>query len=167
MKNLECINIYKAAFGSSEPFDTHLFEGFSDFIETKEIDGATVSMLFKIPCILNFKGKNTPIYYIYAAATDNQYRGKGYMSDLIKNVIKTTNAPLFLKPATKELEGFYERLGFKRIDAVIKNPDAVILPNEKWEQLSERDSNSQEFTLMYSGYLPPQITTLSFSYTMD
>ncbi|MEE0808387.1 MAG: hypothetical protein U0L84_03400, partial [Acutalibacteraceae bacterium] len=114
-----------------------------------------------------FKGKNTPIYYIYAAATDNQHRGKGYMSDLIKNVIKSTNAPLFLKPATKELEGFYERLGFKRINAVIKNPDAVILPNKKWEQLSERDSNSQEFTLMYSGYLPPQITTLSFSYTMD
>ena len=167
MKILECINIYKSAFGSSEPFDTRLFNDFSNFIEIKEIDGVTVSMLFKIPCVLNFKEISTPMYYIYAAATDKQYRGKGYMSDLIEKVKQNADAPLFLKPATKELEGFYERLGFKRITAVTENPDAVILPNKKWEQLSSGDNNSQQFMLMYSGDLPPQITTLSFSYTMD
>ena len=66
MKIIECINIYKSAFGSSEPFDTKLFENFADCISIKEADGITVSMLFKIPCTLNFNDEKTPIYYIYA-----------------------------------------------------------------------------------------------------
>ncbi len=167
MKISECLKIYKTAFGSSEPFDTMLFTNFSDCIHTKAVDGKVVSMLFKIPCMLNLGDNNTPIYYIYAAATDKQHRGKGYMSSLIKSVRENTNAPLFLKPATVALEDFYAGLGFKRITAKAQNPDAIIIPNKKWEQLSSADNCTQDFILMYSGILPPYVHTLSFSYTMD
>ena len=167
MKIIECINIYKSAFGSSEPFDTKLFENFADCISIKEADGITVSMLFKIPCTLNFNDEKTPIFYIYAAATDKKHRGKGYMSDLIKNVIASTDAPLFLKPATKELESIYARLGFKRITASNQNFDAFLTPDKKWEQLSSADNCPEDFILMYSGNLPPEISKLSFVYTMD
>ena len=87
MKIDECIKIYKDAFGSSEPFDTMLFEGFGDCIHTVQREGKIVSMLFKLPCELEFGGKSEKIYYIYAAATDDEYRGRGYAKACINSLI--------------------------------------------------------------------------------
>ena len=167
MKIDECIKIYKDAFGSSEPFDTMLFEGFGDCIHTVQREGKIVSMLFKLPCELEFGGKSEKIYYIYAAATDDEYRGRGYMSALIRDVAKKSADPLFLKPATKELEGFYEKIGFKKINATAKKGSAFISVSEKHRQLSSLcDNCPQNYILMTLGDLPKEIEELSFPHTM-
>lgn len=167
MKIDECVKIYKEAFGSSEPFDTMLFESFSDCLHTVNHNGKTVSMLFTLPCTLNFEGKKSRLYYIYAAATDSKYRGKGYMSALIKEVAQGMDAPLFLKPATESLVGFYRGLGFKEINATAKNGSAFISVEEEHRQLSNLCDNCPEkYILMIIGDFPRDITELSFPYTM-
>ncbi len=50
--------------------------------------------------------------YIYAAATLKEFRGQGFMSDLLTE-IKNEYDILFLKPATEELYDFYSKIGFK------------------------------------------------------
>lgn len=168
MKIDECIKIYKAAFGSSEPFDTMLFEGFGDCLHTVKQDGKTVSMLFRLPCELNFEGKKSKLYYIYAAATDTEYRGRGYMSSLIKEVAKMSDAPLFLKPATESLQSFYENLGFKKINATTEEGGASIEITNTHKQLSELcDSRRENYILMVNGDLPYDIKELSFRHALD
>ncbi len=69
-----------------------------------------VSMLFSIDAAV---GK-TEAAYIYGAATDVDYRNKGYMKQLIEFASKHFDA-LYLKPATKELFEFYKKIGFKTV----------------------------------------------------
>lgn len=104
----EIRKIYEEAFGTDEPFDSLFFENFGSFVKTYTVNGKTVSILFLLPCKL--KGKT--IYYLYAAATKNGERGKGYMTAFIKSVLETSDAPVFLKPEREELVPFYEKVGF-------------------------------------------------------
>lgn len=168
MKINECIKIYKAAFGSSEPFDTILFESFGDFLHTVKQNEKIVSMLFTLPCELNFEDKKKKLYYVYAAATDKEYRGKGYMSAFIKELAKGSDAPLFLKPATESLQSFYAKLGFKKINATTEKCGASIEVSEKHKRLSELcDSRHENYILMIYGDLTPEISELSFRHTLD
>ena len=168
MKIDECIKIYKEDFGSREPFDTILFESFGDCLHTVKQDGKTVSMLFTLPCELNFEDKKQKLYYVYAAATDSEYRGMGYMSALIKDVAKDSNAPLFLKPATESLGDFYQKLGFKKINATTEKCGAFIEISEKHKRLSELcDSRHENYILMVNGDLTYDIKELSFRHTLD
>lgn len=70
-------------------------------------NGEVVSQLFVINASLNDKR----VGYIYAAATKPEFRSRGLMSKLIENV-KGFYSNLALRPATQELYGFYEKLGF-------------------------------------------------------
>jgi predicted acetyltransferase len=70
-------------------------------------------MLFAIDVVLNSKrGK-----YVYAVATDERMRGKGYMRilfDKISNEYKKNYDFLCLRPMNDGLFSFYEKLGFER-----------------------------------------------------
>ena len=163
----ELCKIYKQAFGSSEPFDTLLFEAFGDCIESlKDVNGRELSMLFKIPCTLHIGSISKKIYYIYAAATAVDCRGRGYMKKLILRVLKTSDAPLFLKPATRDLVKFYRSLGFSCI-AAGSDGQAEITVNQKQKQLSKYcESCKNDYILMFSK--PPcGVNKIKFSEIME
>lgn len=161
------IKIYKDAFGSSEPFDSLLFGFFGDCIHTVSDEGGNaVSMLFKIPCTILKDGAETKAYYIYAAATDVKHRRQGYMTKLLSGVAGDADAPVFLKPASKELAAFYEHLGFTPL-ASGRGGDAIIKVCEKQEQLSVYcESCSEDYILMFSK-LPKGVKKAEFLYPMD
>ncbi len=71
-------------------------------------DKKIVSQLFLIEGELS----GDTVGYIYAAATDKEYRGKGYMAELI-NRAKIKYPRLALRPAQDSLYEYYERFGFK------------------------------------------------------
>lgn len=110
----ECMEIYREAFGTDKDFENRLFSTCAEYRKTLCINGKTVSMLFALPCNIHKNGGIIPAYYIFAAATKKEFRGKGYMSRLI-NSLKTDRL-LFLKPADAPLFKFYEKLGFKRFE---------------------------------------------------
>lgn len=97
-----------------------------DFLKTVELkeecllaleDGKPVSMVFMLPCTLyGFTGEKRPVQYIYAAATLEDYRGRGVFRDLLQEALKIGKtrgqAGSFLRPAEKGLEGYYATFGY-------------------------------------------------------
>lgn len=143
----ELMRIYKEAFGESPEFDDLFFDEFGACAETLSKDGKTVSLLFKIPCEINGK----KYYYVYAAATEKNMRGRGYMSALLQKVKKSSDAPLFLVPSKESLVKFYEKCGFCARRAVSSNGEIKISVSKKHEQLSKLCDNCPEkFTVMFS-----------------
>ena len=74
----------------------------------KMVDKSIVSMLFAIDSSIDI----TAAAYIYGAATDVNYRNRGYMRELIEFASNKFDA-LYLKPANTDLFDFYKKLGFK------------------------------------------------------
>lgn len=83
---------------------------------SKELGGKTVSMLYLMDCTLKLKNKELPFYYLYAACTHPNYRGKGLMGELLKSAKdfakKEGRSGIILKPAKPSLFKFYENYGF-------------------------------------------------------
>lgn len=80
-------------------------------------NGTPVAMLFLMDCNLQTKDKSLPFYYLYAACTHPDYRGKGLMTKLLDKAKQKSLADgkkgIFLKPANKPLFDFYAKSGFK------------------------------------------------------
>ncbi len=79
--------------------------------------GRPIAMLFLMDCKLIAGDERLPFYYLYAAATHPDYRGRGIMGELLSEAkdfaVKTGRKGIFLKPATKSLFGFYSGYGFR------------------------------------------------------
>lgn len=79
-------------------------------------NGKIVAMLFMIPYDVIIHQKNYKALYLYALATQKDYRNRGYMSKLINeaNEYADKNNYLFsfLIPANEELFGFYNKYGY-------------------------------------------------------
>ena len=165
----QCEKIYKAAFGTAQGFDELLFDYYFDDVDVLEYHGSVVSMLFKIPCEIELGEIKKTAYYLYAVATDEQYRGRGYMSELIKRCCDDSDALYFLKPATTRLEKFYERLGFKKLSATpMCQADINITVSEKHIKLSQMCKKiKDDYNLMFLGALPQNIKTVSFKDTLE
>ena len=90
-------------------FATQLLDNF--FAENcfyKYLNGKIVSQLFVMDSVVNGISSG----YVYAAATDEEYRRLGYMAELIETVKKHYGV-ITLKPAAPDLYGFYAKFGFK------------------------------------------------------
>ncbi len=74
----------------------------------KMVDRRIVSLLFLIDASIDL----TESAYIYGAATDENYRNRGLMRQLIDFAALRFDA-LYLKPANDDLFEFYQNLGFK------------------------------------------------------
>lgn len=110
----QCVKLYIDAFHDDIEFTNLLFDNFfEDSCRYLLIDGKVVSMLFAMDVsINNKKGK-----YVYAVATNENYRGKGYMKklfDCISNEFSRDYSFLCLRPMDDGLFNFYEKLGFER-----------------------------------------------------
>ena len=158
----EVRNIYTEAFGSSPFFDGLFFHTYRNAVRTLAIGGKTVSVLFLLPCSAN--GRDC--YYLYAAATASAERGKGYMSQLMREVIDSTDAPIFLKPATDDLIPFYSKLGFYLVKGVKEGGDVKVAVSDEHKRLSAMcDDCPDTFSLMCS--MDTMGKSIEFPYIMQ
>ena len=164
-----CLEIYHEAFGKAEDFDKLLFDCYFENTERLSIDDKIVSMLFKIPCKLKIGECEKSAFYIYAVATDSRYRGKGLMSALIKKACNENDAVYFLKPVNDSLIAFYEKVGFRCVDAVRSGvADAYAQTQPNHQKLSSMcDHPKEEYTLMVLGALPEDVKTIQFKDTLE
>lgn len=79
-------------------------------------DGRVVSALQKLPYPINYGGRMLPASYISGACTDENYRCRGLMAELLNQThraMQTEGALLgFLIPATEELATYYAKFGY-------------------------------------------------------
>ena len=79
-------------------------------------DGRVVSALQKLPYPLTYGGRMLPASYISGACTDENYRKRGLMGELLAQThraMQGENAVLsFLIPATAELATYYAKFGY-------------------------------------------------------
>ncbi len=106
--------LWQTCFGDEDAF-IHSFltrHYYPDCTFVQRETGRIVSMCFVIPChtVLG------PTAYLYAIATDPNFRGRGYASTLVQRALTTAREHGFtaamLIPADDGLKGFYQRLGF-------------------------------------------------------
>ena len=84
--------------------------------EVVERDGRVVSALQKLPYPMTYGGRLLPASYISGACTDEAYRHRGLMGELLAQThraMRGENAAFsFLIPATAELFGYYAKAGY-------------------------------------------------------
>lgn len=158
-------SIYLDAFGDENGFCTRLFDSFGSVMECEYQDERPVSILFPLPCTLDLGDKKIPAKYIFAAATDKNYRSKGYMSRLIERVCSDPDTFYFLRPATDDLVEYYSRLGFKPINGCGIGNYPEITVSEAHRTLAEKPEDGR-FTLMYRYCGNLSIDGITFKYSM-
>ena len=158
--------IYEAAFGRDEPFDSLLFDNYSDSCRFMKKDGVVTAALFLLPCVLKTAEYSIPARYLYAAATAPENRRRGEMTKLLAAVCGDTAEPIFLKPASESLADYYAKRGFKRLKASPYEKSARLeggFPELSNLCLPEKG----DYTVMYSGALPFHLSSLCFFDTLE
>ena len=84
--------------------------------ETIVRDGHVVSALQKLPYPMTYGGRMIPASYISGASTDERYRRRGLMGELLEQThraMRNEDATFsFLIPATAELANYYAKFGY-------------------------------------------------------
>lgn len=109
--------LWHACFGDSfsyiDRFFSALFEPENALVYVKEKQIA--SMLFLLPAALSGR-KEIKAYYLYAACTHPDFRGAGFMGELIERAADVGKQrgvfAIALMPAEESLFGYYKRHGF-------------------------------------------------------
>lgn len=83
-------------------------------------DNRPVSMASLLPVQVTMEGKKENARYVYAVATLPEYRNRGCASELIRHAMRRYQEPLILQPADRDVQKYYERLGF--VDAFSESP---------------------------------------------
>ncbi len=112
--------LYLLCFTDDTPEDADfLFENVfshAHLLEEKAA-GKTISMLYLMDCSLKGEKCDLPYFYLYAACTHPDFRGKGIMGRLLEKAKAFAKEKgkmgIILKPANKSLFKFYENYGFK------------------------------------------------------
>lgn len=110
--------LWQKTFGDTSDTVNYFLEHFaSGNLLVCDNDAEIVSMMLLFESEIVIKSHNYKAFYIYAAATDEKYRKKGIMSNLLEyagEIAKSRNAYfLFLKPASEYLYSFYRNNGFE------------------------------------------------------
>ena len=90
-----------------------------NIILTLEYDYIVISMIHLNPYLYSICGEETNIHYLFAIATKQEYRYRGFMKSLINEAItylQDFKEPFcYLAPECPELEKFYNKYGFYKI----------------------------------------------------
>ncbi len=119
MKKQGTKTLWRVCFNDTGEFVHLFFEEVYDDENTLVVEenGRIVSALQLLPYTLAFKRNEIPVAYICGVSTHPESRGKGYMSQLMKeaeDVLKQRNIPLaFLIPANHGLFELYRRFDYK------------------------------------------------------
>lgn len=163
----EIKNIYRQAFGEDKEFEDILFENCYSYIKTFKINGQIVSFFFALPGIIRKGDENTDCIYIFAAATDKNHRGLGYMGKLIEELKRETDKPILLRPATESLIEYYKKFGFRVFSATDKPTDFELIPTDGFAALAEKTDPTKEGEFKIMAFnSPANLNGIGFSYTM-
>ncbi|MBO7280070.1 MAG: GNAT family N-acetyltransferase [Bacteroidaceae bacterium] len=112
-------NLWHEAFGDCEAFiDTFLDLCASDeVLHTLSMNGRVVSALYALPYTINCNNTVKRVAYIYAVATDSEFRQKGLMRLLMSQVHDSLQqegyAAAFLLPSSLSLANYYASMGYR------------------------------------------------------
>ena len=163
----ECKAIYNAVFGEEDnTFENALFYHCKDCLKYLVKNGEVVTILFLLPCEIN---KNK-CYYLFAAATKEEERKKGYMTELLNSILKENEYQIFLRPANEGLIGYYEKFGFTKTLGVKKEKNPYIRPIGEFEKLVKAfdfKESDEEYPLMYLKNRAPSLEYAGFIHTME
>lgn len=107
--------IWQSSFGDDKEYIDFFLSRRFDSVQTLvfERDGTVISQLF----LLSVSIAHMSGYYLYAAATDEKYRGLGIMAKLLCYAEKTASEDgkdfIFLVPGTQSLYSYYKKHGYK------------------------------------------------------
>lgn len=166
----QCYDIYNAAFGEDD-FSEELFDSCFDYCKYLIKEEKIVSILFLFPCEILIDDKIYSARYVFAVATHPDYKGNGYMTELINN-IKTEfqNDVLFLKPSDDSLTAFYSKLGFDS-DVAIKSRagDKRVIIRDKFYNLSKNisEETNEKYNIMHYYREKINIEEIAFADTME
>ena len=113
------INLWHRVFGDDEEYIKLFFRKayFNSDTFAITVDDEVVSALYLLKAEIKCDGNTYEGRYLYAAATLPEYRGKGLMSQLIKEAAEYAAGKNFdfiaLVPASDSLYNYYERFGYK------------------------------------------------------
>ncbi len=145
-------------------FEEKLFDSCREYIRVLEKEDRTVSMAFALPCEVG--GKKAK--YIFAVTTAEEFRGKGYASELIEKIKSESNEILILRPSNESLLPFYEKLGFKSFVATNKQNTLQLKPIDGYADLAkDYKENNGSFTAMYYSKTTENLENLYFPYSMS
>lgn len=162
-KKTVCKNLYHNIFGDDTAFEDELFDTCFKYCKCIKKDGKIVSFCFALPC--EIQGKQA--VYIYALATDENYRGQGYAKQLIEKIKAESDATLILRPTDESLFEFYEKLGFQKFTATNNQNAFKLTPVGEFAEISEKyKEKSGNFTAMYLSDKPQDFENLYFPYSM-
>ncbi len=156
-----CQNIYHQAFAEQSDFENELFGKCFKYCRYLEKDGDIVTICFAFPC----KIKEQNALYIFALATDEDYKNRGYATELIEKIKSESDSILILRPQNENLISFYEKLGFKKFIATNTENDFKLIPNKDFLDLSQKYIETDgKFNAMYIG--EADLENLYFPYSM-
>lgn len=166
---IECREIYEEAFGKDDcDFTDALFKHCFKYCKVLKKNDKTVSMFFLLPCNLSVNKKSKKAHYLFAAATKKSEQGKGYMKELLKEAIKESRTPVFLRPAEKGLIEFYQKQGFSLITAKNSlNGEVSLLPKEEFEFLKSFANQPDDTNFYFMVNNKMNFDEISFRYSFD
>lgn len=112
-------NLWHEAFGDSEEFVDAFFNhcASDEVLHTLSLDGRPVSALYALPYTVMYNGQINSVAYIYAVATDKEFRGQGLMRHLMAHVheslCKSGCAAALLLPSSPSLADYYASMGYR------------------------------------------------------
>lgn len=107
--------LWQKAFGDERAYIDFYFEHRFQEVDTYVclVENQIVSMATFMP--VTYIGKEAvEAKYVYAVATVQKYRNRGYASTLLKQVAEKLQMPLILQPGNPSLISYYEKIGFKK-----------------------------------------------------
>ncbi len=165
-----CLALYKNTFSDDGIFSQRLFETCFEYCKYITVENEIASMLFAIPCEIVCEQNNIEAIYIFAAATVPHHRKKGLMASLIKELQRSENKLLLLRPANNELISYYEKFGFKPLTAVAcENGLPFVKPLSQFAVLAQeyKIADGKPFTAMYYSRSNLNLEQLKFIYSME
>ncbi|MBR3961456.1 MAG: GNAT family N-acetyltransferase [Clostridia bacterium] len=137
----ELFNLWSEAFHDTDSYINNFFDtAYCDsHCRVLCVNKKIVSALYIIDCLLNGK----KIAYIYAVATLKAYRGHVLYQKLAESTHEYLKALGYageiLVPATKELFGYYEKLGYKTIGFADTFEDTALSAPLKIQKLNVKE----------------------------
>ena len=113
------ITLWQKSFGDSETYISMFLEQNFERIKTivyvtEEVPDIPVSVAYLLPVTYIQDGqKACECWYLYAAATLPEWRGRGFFVEILKYV-ETLAEPMVLVPGEESLIGYYEKQGMHK-----------------------------------------------------
>lgn len=145
-REAELIDIWQQSFGDEEAYIRMFLSWNVDRcrIVIKEADGKAVSVAYLLPVTFVRAGqKPVSCWYLYAAATLPEYRGRGYFKEIMAYIKEHIPEPVILVPGEASLISYYEKLGLR---LWLRENCVTVKVGAATKSMSENEISKTEFS---------------------